>query len=182
VKPKASAGVILIRIAAVLFCLVLISTSMMSGLYARYTVGAPSGDGAGVARFVFLDEGLDVSPTPLLQELQPGAAETYSFTVTNQSTDAVSEVALSYEIVIHTTANLPITYKLTCETNGKGASAATVNAAAGVITWLGGRMNASEATEHRYTLTVSWPSEKNDAKYAMEIDYALLSVQCEQID
>ena len=48
---KTYRGNIMIRIAAVLFCLVLISTHMMSGLYARYVAKDSSSDEARVAKF-----------------------------------------------------------------------------------------------------------------------------------
>lgn len=50
-REKLTFGGIMIRVAACLFCLVLISTSMMSGLYARYTVHDSGYDSARVIKF-----------------------------------------------------------------------------------------------------------------------------------
>ena len=50
-REKLTFGGIMIRAAAGLFCLVLISTSMMSGLYARYTVHDSGYDSARVIKF-----------------------------------------------------------------------------------------------------------------------------------
>lgn len=50
-RKKASKGKILMRIVALLFCLVSLSTAMIIGLYGRYTSGKTSGDGARVITF-----------------------------------------------------------------------------------------------------------------------------------
>lgn len=50
-KKKISFGSAMMKIAASLFCLVLISTSMLSGLYARYTTDSTGGDSARVIKF-----------------------------------------------------------------------------------------------------------------------------------
>jgi phage tail sheath gpL-like len=96
----------MIRIVAVLFCLVLISTSMMSGLYARYTVGAPSGDGAGVAAFI-VDASIDRSDVNVT--LTSAADGTASFIVTVEND---SEVAVGYDLTLSATLPAGVTVTL----------------------------------------------------------------------
>lgn len=83
-----SLGEIMIRAAAVLFCLVLITTSMMAGLFARYTAKGSAEDSARVAAFNVLFRGLEA---PVTVDCKDGEKDgTYTLTVENKSEVAVS--------------------------------------------------------------------------------------------
>lgn len=110
-------GTLLIRTAAVLFCLVMVTTYLTAGLYARYTAQSRSGDSARVAKFdvKVLGEILRSAAT-LVGEEEPlewivdstGNGE-YQITVTS-----ASEVAVWYDIFVELEDALPdyLTLKL----------------------------------------------------------------------
>lgn len=94
-KPSASVpvGGIMIRIAAVLLCLVMISLHLMAGLYAKYTSNGSGEDSARVARFNVIVNGTDAD----LDVTCTSNEDTYTIAVSNQS-----EVAVSYTISVDT--------------------------------------------------------------------------------
>lgn len=83
-------GTILIRTAAVLFCLLMVSVYMMSGLFARYVSTGQGGDSARVAGFDVEVNGPDGVEIVYAQEL-----EDYNLTVINNS-----EVAVTYDVKV----------------------------------------------------------------------------------
>lgn len=88
-KNRKPSGNIMMRLAAVLFCLVMFSTYLMGGLYARYVTRGGGDDSARVAKF-------DVKGTGGgLVTVRAEAAESgqYAITVTN-----LSEVDVSYDV------------------------------------------------------------------------------------
>ena len=99
-RNRLSSGGFMLRAAAVIFCLVLVSTYMMSGLYARYISSGRGDDTARVAKFdVKAQGGSDVTISVSDTEADTGA---YTLTVTNDS-----EVAVRYDIVITLNQALP---------------------------------------------------------------------------
>ncbi|MBO7158334.1 MAG: hypothetical protein J6W31_06990, partial [Clostridia bacterium] len=91
-KKKTTTGPLLLRIALILLCMTLFSTSMLSGLYAKYTDKNDGDDSARVAKFDVEAAGLSGNVT-----VDASAGQTngeYQFTVTNKS-----EVAVSYDLV-----------------------------------------------------------------------------------
>ena len=99
-KGKKSLGSIMICMACTLFCLVLISTSMMSGLYARYTARGEGNDSARVAKFVV---GGALSPENVLVDIGKGQTDGV-FSLTTQN---ASEVSVKYDVIIETVTALP---------------------------------------------------------------------------
>ena len=83
-----------LRIAAVLLCLTCLTTSLVAGLYARYTTTSGSSDAARVAKFD-VTSGYSGAQTFAIDDLVPGAAN--AKTVTVRLTNA-SEVAVSCEV------------------------------------------------------------------------------------
>lgn len=99
-KKKTTTGPLLLRIALILLCMTLFSTSMLSGLYAKYTAKNDGDDSARVAKFDVEAAGLSGDVT-----VDASAGQTngeYKFTVTNKS-----EVAVSYDLVITFTEDVP---------------------------------------------------------------------------
>ena len=83
-------GTFLIRTSAVLFCLVMITTYLTAGLYARYTASGKGADSARVAKFDVTASGINIRPK--VDAVDNGE---YEITVTN-----VSEVAVRYDIIV----------------------------------------------------------------------------------
>ena len=84
-------GSLMIRIAAAMLCLVLLSFHMLSGLYARYTTSGKGEDTARVAKFdvqVVGDNAKDISISSVTS-----SSSFYQFTIANNS-----EVAVKYDL------------------------------------------------------------------------------------
>lgn len=89
--------------AGTLFCLVLITTAMMGGLYARYRANGTGTDSARVA--VFAPSGQLTDAVTVVCRQTDGVYDTdgaYTVTVTSDS-----EVAVSYGLTLSTEAGLP---------------------------------------------------------------------------
>lgn len=113
----------MMRLASVLFMLVLVSTCMLAGLLAKYTVTSSSQDEARVAAF-------SVSAANVLadsnSEMDLGAIKplaVYALDIGNQS-----EVAVSYDIVLNLSENLPEGIDVHIADNKDGSSLVNVTA------------------------------------------------------
>lgn len=85
-------GGVLIRIALVLFCLVMFSTYLMAGLFARYTA---AGTGADAARVAGFDVQMNDDLGALTVQSTRTDSDKYNFSVVNHS-----EVAVRYEMYV----------------------------------------------------------------------------------
>lgn len=159
----------ILRIMAVMLCLTLISLRMVCGLYARFSARDAKADGAGTAAFVFRvgeeDCFVDISKIT-----KPGDRETYTFTVSNETGNAVSEVSEEYEMKIELRGSLPLVCSLTDEddkslvlmdADNLTEDKDVLSGSADTVSF-----RASVKEKHTYTLTVAWPEEENDAVYA----------------
>lgn len=164
------------------YLLILSSASLLiiGPTYAKY-VSEIDGKGSGsVAAW-----GSDFTETnPIdLSQLKPGGKIDYMFNVTNVKDGRISEVSQEYSIILNTTGNLPLTYKLTANTpssSGSYVNNGELNVENGICTLTGGILPHTTSTTHAYTLTISWPADKNDASYADEIDLVTLTVNAQQ--
>lgn len=133
--------VILLRTVAALLVLVVLSTGMVAGRFARYTTTASSGDGAKVAKYhITVDSASDNAVT-----LAPDVPASYSFSVTSSS-----EVAVAYDLVITLPKKLPdgISLSLT-----KGENTDVLTSGNGIYTVTdAGNFGAQGGTD-TYTLT-----------------------------
>ena len=95
-KPKRRSsftpGEILLFVAGILFCLVLISTALLGGLFARYTTTSTDGDNARVAAFKVNVAGPENVTVKYGVNGDTGA---YTLTIDNDS-----EVAVSYSVKV----------------------------------------------------------------------------------
>lgn len=168
---------ILLRTAAVLLMLVLISTSIVSGRYARYTTASSSYDGARTAAYIFEMNDTSGQYIDISDIQKPGDSKTYTFTLTNKKNQQISEVNEKYQLTLELIGNLP----LTCELSGNETLSAT-----GVSEKISGAEYTFEASAehtHTYTLTVSWPDTENDLKYANAgLAQLVLYAKAEQVD
>ncbi len=155
--------------AAILMCLTLLSGSLVAGLYAKFSVGGSGDDSARVAAFVF-----DVQDEEKILDLssicKPGDTKSFSFQVSNKRGTGVSEVDETYTVKFQKLGSLPLDYEL----SGTGVE---------VLQATGTFSAALEGTQS-YTLTVTWPQEKRDAKYSSGSGVESLSMEivAQQID
>lgn len=137
----------------VLLCAVLITTHMMSGLYARYTAQAGGGDEARVATFSFEDN-LSAQAQVLPTTFSPG--ESLPITIKIKNT---GEVTLRYVVKIENlTKNLPI------EEQTINSSEVACNG------------------ESEFSWNIEWPKSKNSVEYMGKMDVLRIVVTVEQVD
>ncbi len=171
---------IMMTISAALLCLVLITTQLVAGLYARYAVTESSADSARAAAWVFDVKDKDASKPLDLSELSyPGTSYDYSFIVTNSRGLLASEVAAEYTVTVKIAENaLPVVVKLT-----DGATEETIDMkdrAAGEISLSGTLPSGADSEE--YTLSVIWDAERSDTAYADKTTEVTLEIKAQQID
>ena len=122
-------NVILMRLVAVLLSLVLISTAIVSGRYARYTTTASGEDSARVARFLMKGDKTDVEQTMIQSftlKMEPGQTQRIPVFVNYKS-----EVALEYTLTVNRPyKDLPLVFSLS-EDDTTGASSFTGTIPAG---------------------------------------------------
>lgn len=92
-------GCIMMRLTAVLVCLVLVSFHLMTGLYARYSSTATGSDSARVAKFD-VDVSGALEKSDIVCTAMPSGNSTYTVTIKNQS-----EVAVHYQLSVEITGN-----------------------------------------------------------------------------
>ncbi len=171
---------------AVLLCLVLASFWLMSNIYAKYSTQISGGDGARVAIFGH-SQSIQLSDENGMSDMIPGRKVIYTVKVANYNGTAVSEVACNYYLEIVTTGNLPLQYTVYQQ---KEASDVTE-----IDSFLESSQNkkrkiytsdmcftAGNKKEDTYQITVVWPEDSNDAKYAGIPDNITVNVQVEQVD
>lgn len=159
-KNKAPVNWIL-RAAGVLLCLVLASTYLVCGLFARYTTSASGSDSARVAKFEV--EGGSVSSAMITASLVPGNTHECSLQIRNKS-----EVAVEYEVTVENiTNNLPLTYDVPGMGMENGSFVATLEP------------NGASMT---YKLKIQWPEDHASPDYAGMVDRLRVTVNATQID
>ncbi|MCD8363982.1 MAG: hypothetical protein LUC98_13685 [Lachnospiraceae bacterium] len=157
---------------SVLLCMVLLTTWMTFGLFARYTSDGGSTSSATVAVMasnvtvtldnILLYPGIDYGPIEV--------------TLTNEEDSAVCEVAQSYSFqVSQLTNDLPLTVTVYSDRN-------CTNNVADARQDVKGTFPAAEKQTATYYIKVTWDETKNAKAYASEIDYLQLSVTATQID
>ena len=141
--------------ALILLCLTLLSISLMSGMFARYTTKTASNDTGRIAKFTVTGDGFTDAVT-LSVKMNPGDSQNKTLSVSNGS-----EVAVRYTVSVkNTTNNLPL------EVTG---------------TNLTGTL-APGAASQGVAFTLEWPSDKNDAAYSGMLDNIVVTVTAVQVD
>lgn len=172
-----------LRMAAVLLLLVLISTSIVSGRFARYVSSDSAEHSARIAAYVFdiSDTGnhyLDISGIR-----QPGDSATYHFTVRNHNGSATSEVNEEFILSLELQGSLPLVCTLT---RGDSISLNAQNMdATGLVTGTGSVHGFTAAVQSgvEYELTVSWPENETDIRYSRAgLAQLALNVAAQQVD
>ncbi|MCH1981802.1 hypothetical protein MCG98_04355 [Ruminococcus sp. OA3] len=166
------------RIIAYLLYLAMACTVLLGVTYARYQSVVT---GTGTARTAAMEMNTTIDMSSALRGLKPGETKEIQFEVSNKKNADVSEVAQDYTITIVTTGNLPLIYQLaSAGDKGKGSFAeASASSEGDSQVWTGGFLPAAE-TVHQYRLTVIWPVENADERFAGEIDLVTLTVDAKQ--
>lgn len=159
-------------LACILLCLVLITTYMTSGLYARYTAEGIASDNARVAKFDVTDEVTEMSvPVDIVPDDYSDGTKQGQQVLTVDVTNS-SEVAAEYSLsVVNQTNNIDgLTFKL-YDASGveqplEGLEA-TLPPEGGVV--------------HKYKLFVQW-SHKDALDYMGMVDLVEFKFKAEQID
>ncbi len=171
-----------IRVAAVLFCLTLLSTYLVTGLFARYTSSAEGGDHARVAKFSIQGK-LTQDGATFKQSIEAGLAPGDS----NPATILIennSEVAVEYTITVkNETNNLPLSFRME-----KGSSSPDVTRDGATFT---AQQLPGDHTD-KYTLYIEWPKPEGDGKEQENrekelsrmgmVDHITVTVTAAQID
>lgn len=174
--------VLVFRVAALLVCLVLITTYLLSGAYSKFFSGASGGDSARVARF----SPKFTSAKVLDFEKTPGYTAKIDFSVQNFTGENPSEVAMKYKIVLKTTGNIPLKFILLDKSENTTIETWDCNGTSGeqkyyytndtLVFGVGTKASID------YKLKIEWPSDRNNAQFSGMTDAVYLSVEFEQID
>lgn len=152
---------ILMRTVAVLLMLVLISTGIVTGRYARYTTTVSGSDSARVARFSVTAKSR-LLQTTLPLEMIPGTTTEQTILVDNDS-----EVAIRYTITADNPyRNFPVVFQIR---DGETTHDVPFSADMAPDTWA------------EYTLVVTWNGSK-DISYSGRVDLIELTLNATQID
>lgn len=179
---------LVMRIAALLACLALITAYLLSGAYSKFFSGASGGDSARVALF-----SPDVTSTEITVENElPGFPKVtdnsynIDFTVKNYSDEKVPEVAMKYKIVLKTTGNLPLKFTLLSGDEKTTLESWECVGTSGeqIYEYTDGSLVFGTGVKESqdYQLKVEWNPEKNDARFSGKTDAVYLEVEFEQID
>ena len=145
--------------ALILLCLVLVSSHLTSGLYARYTSSSTGSDSARVAKFAVETSGADENISVKTGTSDP---DTTSYTITIENK---SEVAVSYQLTpVLSGTPAGVTASLDSNTGELAAGAAPVT--------------------HTLTLSVDWAAFTQDqtgANVSKDITFTV-NIHFEQID
>ena len=172
-KKKTTTGPLLLRIALILLCMTLFSTSMLSGLYAKYTDKNDGDDSARVAKFDVEAAGLSGDVT-----VDASAGQTngeYKFTVTNKS-----EVAVYYDLVVTFDQKLPDGVSLILQ--GYGLSITDGNTV--TFSKIASLAPGMVGTEHTLTFQLdlnAFTEKVSDESVSKAVSFTA-TIRCTQID
>lgn len=144
-----------------LLALVMLSSTLVGNLLAKYATATEGTDSARVAAFSITESGvfeIDVDNVML----KPGDVLEQPISVKNDS-----EVSVRYTLVASTTGNLPVIF----EVDGNSGNPLTFTK----------DIEANDAGQN-YILKIVWPEENNDAKYMRMVDVVKLSLTVAQND
>lgn len=172
-------------LAAVMLGLTLVTTSVVSGLMARYVVSSSGVDTARVAVMAG-NVSLDLSDVIMIS---PGEEKIVPVELSNYEGDVICEAAQRYTMTVEYISdqfnpNLPLKYAVyTNEGCTEPDGGSTIEADGAMIPGITGEFEAGiKDGPDRYWIKVIWPSGENSAYYAFEIDALKIRVCVEQID
>ena len=169
-RRKLELHTIVLRLAAVLLSLVLITTGMVSGRYARYVTSASGSDSARVAKFTvtqsILQRETDLAQTISIPEIKPGETVIIDVVVEHDT-----EVAVRNTVDVQSLySNLPLT--ISVQEKGTDTSGSSIfTAAYGPGTF-----------KKEYEAAITWGRGSNDLDHIGMVDLIIITVTSEQVD
>ena len=169
-RGKLELHTIVLRLAAVLLSLVLITTGMVSGRYARYVTSASGSDSARVAKFTvtqsILQGETDLAQTIPMPEIKPGETVIIDVVVEHDT-----EVAVRNTVDVQSLySNLPLTISVQeKETLSSQSSNFSAEYRPGTFT-------------KEYEAAITWVRGSNDVDYIGMVDLITITVTSEQVD
>jgi len=170
-RKKADIHIMVMRLAAVLLSLVMLTTGIVSGRYARYVTGATGSDSARVAKFkvnqsiLYQEENLSQSATVPMPDILPGGSRSVFVEVAHDT-----ETAVKNTFKVDSTGNLPLTFRVS-EKNTRAAMGGEEE-----FTYTPGTFTV------QYDVTITWPDTANAQAYIGMVDLLTITVTTEQID
>ena len=170
-RGKLELHTIVLRLAAVLLSLVLITTSMVSGRYARYVTSATGSDSARVAKFMVTQQSItrgeteDLTKTIPMPLILPGESHTVNIAIAHDA-----EVAVNNIIEVSSTNNLPLQFSV----SDRSSQQVLGNPASEYF--------APGKHTKEYTVTISWPDTTNAQAYIGMVDLLTIKVTTQQVD
>ena len=167
-KRKFDFHIFVMRLAAVLLSLVMLTTGMVSGRYARYVTSATGSDSARVAKFTVTQQSItrgeteDLTQTIPMPLILPGESHTVNIAIAH---DAVNNI-----IEVSSTNNLPLQFSVSDRSSRQVlGNPASEYFAPGIHT-------------KEYTVTISWPDTTNAQAYIGMVDLLTIKVTTQQVD
>lgn len=152
-------------IASILLCLVLLSSYLVSGLYARYTTRASGSDSARIAKFVIDSDSLLLNGGTLEQvyslSIAPGKT-LQTITIDNQSEVTVE---CQFEIV-NITQNIPLTF-----TYANGNEEVGIN-----------EKMIIEKGQNLLSFNINWEANENALNCIGMVDLIKITLKVNQVD
>lgn len=166
--------VIVLRVAAVLLVLAVVSTSMVAGRFARYISTATYESGARVARFNIIDESSMSTDVPAF--VYPGSQESEAVVVKNYS-----EVSVEFTLRVECVGdNLPLFLQLKARENGEETLLTETSGGDNALSYCG--IIGPNQRQLEYVVYIRWPEEYNDPNYMGMVDVLRVSVDATQVD
>lgn len=160
---------ILMRAVAVLLMLVLVTSGMVSGRFARYVTTATYEDSARVAKFNIIEEG--AFTTQMRANIIPGSTEEL-ICVKNYS-----EVAVQFTVTVHNVYhNIPLDFEVK---DGNNTLTKSQNAD-GTVTFTGEIGPGQQ--ERSFRLVINWPIDETNINYCGRVDLIRVTLDAVQID
>ena len=161
--------------------LAVIVTALISGVtLARYQTTV-TGTGTATVALPVADAG---TLTFSSGELKPGGSSTFTFAVTNftgsEANPQVSEVSQDYIVTVGSTENLPLAFTLSSAAVSPTTGGGNGVSGLGTSPTTTGSLPHTTAATHTYTLTATWPADKNEAALADEVDLITVTVTATQ--
>lgn len=180
--------------------MLLLLAAAVTSLFANSTMAkySTSFTGSGAVNVAAFAGGADTADFDVtVSGLSPGRTSTVPFAVQNYEGDRSCEVALTYEIQVETTGNLPLGFSLLAPSMedadpynqpvGQLTATDTENLK---YTATGGRLPVAVGDSndglgqkrHVYELAITWPEAEHDWDYSKEIDMITVTVTATQAD
>jgi len=153
---------IILRVAIVLLMLVMVTTSVIAGLYAKYTTRGTDYDNANVAKFRIIETG-EMMMNDVQVAIVPGGEDETVLVVEN-----AGEVSIKYTIdASNPYRNLPLGFKIKL-----GGTSYPVP--------FEGEIASGET--HTYVLVTYWDSPDRGIEYSGKVDVIEIGIKATQID